>query len=275
MTFKEFKNNVELWAAERGIYDHSSTSAQLMKAMSELGELADAIIQNDDDSLKDAVGDVTVCVLNAAYLADVSLDEVAERIADIINEADASESTLPAKVVGWVAEGIGAYLSGRSTDTEDAFRAPLLALFALCAHKGLDFMDCCEHAWNEIRDRKGRMVAGGAFVKDEEGKNGPTGTCNPTTGKTVGFEPHPELVKLANSGVSDGSTASYYRLPEGSEQLQDLISYRNMNGQIAEIFRSCYRYGRASHSDQLRDAKKIAFYAQAEVERLEKYECED
>lgn len=68
---------------------------------------------------------------------------------------------------------------------------------------------------------------------------------------------------------SDGSSASYYELPEGATQLQHLISHRDMNAQIGEIFRACYRFGRASHSDQLRDAKKILFYAQAEVERLE------
>lgn len=68
--------------------------------------------------------------------------------------------------------------------------------------------------------------------------------------------------------TSDGSTASYYELPEGAYELQHLISHRDMNAQIGEIFRACYRYGRASHSDQLRDAKKILFYAQAEVERL-------
>jgi hypothetical protein len=42
-----------------------------------------------------------------------------------------------------------------------------------------------------------------------------------------------------------------------------------MNAQMGEIFRSCYRYGSASHSDQLRDAKKIKFYIDAEIERLE------
>lgn len=68
---------------------------------------------------------------------------------------------------------------------------------------------------------------------------------------------------------SDGSTASYYELPQGATELQDLISYRNMNAQIGEILRACYRYGQASHSDCLRDAKKILFYAQAEVKRLE------
>lgn len=68
---------------------------------------------------------------------------------------------------------------------------------------------------------------------------------------------------------SDGSSASYYVLPPGATQLQNLISYRNMNAQIGEIFRACYRYGLASHSDKLRDAKKIKYYAEAEIARLE------
>lgn len=72
------------------------------------------------------------------------------------------------------------------------------------------------------------------------------------------------------TGKSDGSSADYYTLPENSTQLQDLISHRNMNAQIGEIFRATYRYGLASHSDQLRDAKKIKFYAEAEIARLEK-----
>ena len=70
--------------------------------------------------------------------------------------------------------------------------------------------------------------------------------------------------------TSDGSTASYYELPDGAKELQDLISHRNMNAQDGEIFRAIYRKGMASHSDELRDAKKVLFYAQAEVKRLEK-----
>lgn len=70
---------------------------------------------------------------------------------------------------------------------------------------------------------------------------------------------------------SDGSTASYYELPSDAEQLQDLISYKNMNAQIGEIFRACYRYGEVEHSEMLRDAKKMRFYADAEIERLERW----
>ncbi len=69
--------------------------------------------------------------------------------------------------------------------------------------------------------------------------------------------------------TSDGSTADYYELPAGATELQDLISHRNLNAQDGEIFRAIYRKGRASHSDELRDARKVLFYAQAEVKRLE------
>ena len=72
--------------------------------------------------------------------------------------------------------------------------------------------------------------------------------------------------------VSDGSTASYYELPNGASELQDLISHRDMNAQMGEIFRATYRYGRVSHSSKKRDIKKILFYAKAELERLNKLE---
>ena len=78
----------------------------------------------------------------------------------------------------------------------------------------------------------------------------------------------PEMAGLATK--SDGSTASYYELPKGVEQLQDLISHKDMNAQIGEIFRACYRYGQVEHSERMRDAKKIKFYAEAEIARLEK-----
>jgi hypothetical protein len=75
--------------------------------------------------------------------------------------------------------------------------------------------------------------------------------------------------KAATKAVSDGSTASYYELPARATELQDLISHKNMNAQIGEIFRAAYRYGASSHSDELRDAKKIRFYIDAEIKRLE------
>jgi hypothetical protein len=81
-----------------------------------------------------------------------------------------------------------------------------------------------------------------------------------------------ELEEYNDKIQSDGSTASYYELPESATELQELISAKNMNAQIGEIFRACYRYGEVAHSPMIRDIKKILFYAKAELERLNKLE---
>lgn len=88
----------------------------------------------------------------------------------------------------------------------------------------------------------------------------------PDYASTQGWVPH--------KAVSDGSTASYYVLPKNASELQDLISAKNMNAQIGEIFRECYRYGQASHSDEIRGIKKILFYANAELKRLQNADTE-
>lgn len=69
-----------------------------------------------------------------------------------------------------------------------------------------------------------------------------------------------------------GESADYYMLPPNATQLQDLIAFRDMNAQLGEIFRAAYRYGQPGHhSSKERDLRKIIFYAQAELDRLEKY----
>lgn len=71
--------------------------------------------------------------------------------------------------------------------------------------------------------------------------------------------------------TSDGITARYYELPPNAKEIQDLISYKNMNAQMGEIGRAWYRYGECSHSDEMRELNKIIFYAEAEKDRLRKY----
>lgn len=96
----------------------------------------------------------------------------------------------------------------------------------------------------------------------------------PKTQKEVGSGTVKQMVQGQSTdpkveNKSDGSSADYYKLPANATQLQDLISHKDMNAQMGEIFRATYRYGQASHSDQLRDAKKIKYYIEAEIKRLE------
>ena len=67
----------------------------------------------------------------------------------------------------------------------------------------------------------------------------------------------------------NGITASHYQLPQGCTELQDLISFRNMNGQDAECFRALYRKGNSHHSSQARDTAKVLRYQLEELMRMQ------
>lgn len=75
MTLEQFKNNVQQWSTDRGIYAHSTVEAQTLKAVSEMGELADAVIKNRTEDLEDAIGDVIVCLINVAHMSGTDFDE--------------------------------------------------------------------------------------------------------------------------------------------------------------------------------------------------------
>lgn len=159
MNFEEFKENVESWAAERGIYEHSTPEAQLLKTLSELGELADAVIKGDREGLKDAIGDVAVCVVNYTKMKWPNLD-LTDKLKDYFFGAN-NES-----VISSMCTTLGQHLNGDGY-TGDTIR--MIGMIAgIAKMNGLDFLECCNAAWDEIKDRKGFLSSSGAFVKEED-----------------------------------------------------------------------------------------------------------
>ena len=73
MTFDELVENVERWAGDRGLLAHSSPQSQLLKTVSELGELSDATIKGVMDDVVDGVGDVLVTLIIYARLQGLSV----------------------------------------------------------------------------------------------------------------------------------------------------------------------------------------------------------
>lgn len=71
------QNHFELirqWAQERGIYDKGNVKTQYVKLMEEGGELAKAILKQDQPELIDAIGDCVVVLTNLAHLAGTSIE---------------------------------------------------------------------------------------------------------------------------------------------------------------------------------------------------------
>lgn len=75
--YKPF-DNIRCWATDRGIYDKGDVKTQYAKLMEEAGELAKAILNQDQAELVDAIGDCVVVLTNLAYLAGTDIEHCVE-----------------------------------------------------------------------------------------------------------------------------------------------------------------------------------------------------
>ena len=75
-----------------------------------------------------------------------------------------------------------------------------------------------------------------------------------------------EILKLTNN---NGGDTDYYKVPSGASMLQDLIEYKNMSWNQANIFKAAYRLG-DSHSSVERDLNKIIWFANRMLQQLSK-----
>ena len=68
-------NDIRSWADARGIYENGDSKTQLIKLQEEVGELAKAILENDQTEIVDAIGDCTVVLTNLAKLSGYRIED--------------------------------------------------------------------------------------------------------------------------------------------------------------------------------------------------------
>jgi len=78
MSYANVEMRIIQWAEARRIIPNSNPDVHLLKAVSEMGELADATIKNDKEAIVDSVGDVMVCLVNYCALQDINLVDCME-----------------------------------------------------------------------------------------------------------------------------------------------------------------------------------------------------
>ena len=68
-------NRIRSWAQERGLYDKGNTMTQYVKLQEEAGELAKALLKDDQPEVIDAIGDMVVVLTNLAHQRNVYIEE--------------------------------------------------------------------------------------------------------------------------------------------------------------------------------------------------------
>ena len=66
---------IRTWASDKGIYKSGDSKTQYIKLMEEAGELAEALLKNDETEVIDAIGDMVVVLTNLAKLRGHNIED--------------------------------------------------------------------------------------------------------------------------------------------------------------------------------------------------------
>jgi len=86
------KNNINVydliraWASDKGIYKTGDARTQYLKLMEEAGELAEALLKNDESEVIDAIGDMVVVLTNLAKLRGHNIEDCVSSAYSVIKD---------------------------------------------------------------------------------------------------------------------------------------------------------------------------------------------
>lgn len=100
---KDVYDKILQWAHDRNLIEGSDPKSQLLKTMSELGELADGINKDRINEIVDGIGDVVVTLIIVAAqkgldfhsCVEAAYDDIKDRKGQMINGVFIKEGDLP------------------------------------------------------------------------------------------------------------------------------------------------------------------------------------
>lgn len=164
MEIKELTKNIEAWGIERELDKKGTVEGQAVKTAEEMAELIIGISKDKIDVIEDSIGDVFVTLVIGNML-DMNLDVFEEYHKEIERNIKTYLEEDKKEEIDCLAQEITDVI--RNGYYEDTLYYGLANLMAIADIYDLDFIDCVESAYNEITDRKGKMV-NGTFVKESD-----------------------------------------------------------------------------------------------------------
>ena len=79
-------NRIRTWAETRGLYEKGDPMVQYVKLQEEAGELAKALLKDDQPEVIDAIGDIVVVLTNLAHQRGVYIETCIQTAYDVINQ---------------------------------------------------------------------------------------------------------------------------------------------------------------------------------------------
>lgn len=155
---EELIKKIENWAEERNLIKGSTPQKQFIKLMEEFGELCSGVAKNKPDLIKDSIGNcfVVTMILKCQFKTNLLF-----RHETINNNSDIS------LILARIARD-AAFIPRSDLSKQEKLEIVcgiVRHLMQISILLDINFESCVQAAWEEIKDRKGRMIDG-VFVKE-------------------------------------------------------------------------------------------------------------
>lgn len=155
---------VKDWAKERGL-DKVDARTQYTKLVEEQGELAKAIMQKNvdgDSGVLDSIGDYQVTLIIYCLIRDIHI-----AFWKTVNSKEFTVENLYMNLVSTSSKIIANYNKGLVTNEIRSIENTFQLLSLIAEKYDTTLEDTLELAYNEIKNRKGRLV-NGVFIKEDD-----------------------------------------------------------------------------------------------------------
>lgn len=158
---KTLEEKVEQWFVDRNLHEANPVK-QFEKLMEEAGELFEGIAKGRNELIYDALGDIQVVL--------IGLEQQTRNGADIQATPEEMELLLMVTSLGTLANKLHKHIFYSETKTP-LIKPDLIMLHSnihsIAIHNCTTADTCLQIAYDEIKDRKGKMIDG-VFVKEED-----------------------------------------------------------------------------------------------------------
>lgn len=155
--------NIEQWAEDRNLIEGSTPQKQFIKLMEEFGELCSGVAKNKPDVIKDSIGD---CFVVMVILAAQRKKDEMHSSAEIADQYRYFNVDIESRLIEALSSlNRLSYELSSPENISALFGLFFIEIVEVARYFDLDIHDCVQAAWDEIKDRKGRMIDG-VFVKE-------------------------------------------------------------------------------------------------------------
>lgn len=155
---EELIKKVEQWSIERGL-NTAYPNKQRLKLWEEFGELCAAVARSNREDAIDAIGDMLVVIIIYKQQLGYGSNDVFEPKLDNLDFLGRLEDTA---LIDYIGRGIS-----ESRSYIEAIRMVVENLTVLAYRLGTTLEECLQSAYDEIKDRRGKMI-NGVFVKESD-----------------------------------------------------------------------------------------------------------